>query len=39
MIRNTEYEDAKRKVAIQEEIGKFLSKKDIVEYLKENDKI
>lgn len=33
------YEDAKRKVAIQEEIGKFLSKKDIVEYLKENDKI
>lgn len=33
------YKDAEREVAVQEEIGGFLSKKDIVEYLKENGKI
>lgn len=33
------YTEAERKVARQEQIGGFLSKKDIVEYLKENRKI
>ena len=33
------YTEAEREVARQEEIGGFLSKKDIVEYLKENGKI